>query len=216
MSNKKVEGKILEKNMLDIYNRIAAKAHNGDLESCFVIGLALQDLQTFKDNKKSFAIFKDLAKCGYIPAKTQVAFGLFNGRGVKQNFLKSYKLFAELAEDDSNIKDMCVIWAAFEFNGKFVKEMKSSAKCKKGSQYIENAILGIDVELWHSFQKNKDYMELDNAEYAYRRFYDEEGTADFLIAQDDIDMNTIAQLYYVDDEDNTSIEKLDSKTKNTG
>ncbi|NQY42180.1 MAG: hypothetical protein HRT87_02400 [Legionellales bacterium] len=203
MSKNKLEVKELEKNMLDIYNQIAAKARNGDLDSCFIIGLIFENLQTFNDEKKAFAIFKDLAKCGYRPAIIKVAVSLFQGCGVKQNFLKAYKLFAELAKDDSDIRDICIAWAAFEFNNKFVKEMKSAAKCKKGSQYVRDAIFGhAYVNLSEHLIHYMDYKKLEDAEYAYRRFSDEEGTADFLISKDDIDMSTIAQLYYVDDEDN--------------
>ena len=209
MSKNKLEEKRLEKNMLDIYNKIAAKARDGDLDSCFIIGRIFESLRTFKDDKKAFAIFKDLAKCGYRPAKLKVAVGLFYGDGVKQNFLKAYKLFAELAKNDSNIKDICIAWAAFEFNDKFVKEMKSATKCKKGSQYVRDAIfVHVCANLQEHLMHYMDYKKLDDAEYAYRRFYDEEGTADFLISENDIDMSTIAQLYYVDDKESICKAKI--------
>ena len=201
MTKKELEGKRLEKNVLDVYNRIAAKARDGDLESCFIVGMAFAQLPTFRDDKKAFNIFEDLAGRGYRPGKMKLAEALFYGTGVKRNFLESYKLFAELADDDSNIKDICIAWASFEFNNKFVKEMKSAAKCKKGSWYVENAIFNsLFGDLDMEFSCKKDYMKLSDEEYAYRRFYDPEGTADILISKDDIDMSTIAQLYHVDDE----------------
>ena len=86
--------------------------------------------------------------------------------------------------------------------------MKSAAKCKKGSQYLGDAIfVHVCANLRDHLMYYSDYQALSDAEYAYRRFYDEEGTADFLISENDIDMSTIAQLYYVDDEGKLKYEK---------
>lgn len=157
------EAKNIELNNIrrKIYEKILTQAKNSDLEAGNDIGYIMYSV--IDDKKKAVEIFMHNAIQGSRRGKLGVALALFSGHGIKQDYQRAYKIFAELADENEKIKDFCIAWSAFSFPRKFIKSIRSKENCEKGARFVTEAYRSIRDDWESSCWTDNiiDYSEAD-------------------------------------------------------
>ncbi len=151
----------LKKVRQTVYEKILAKAENGDIEAWNDVGYILYSIA--EDMEKAFDLFHHTASQGSKRGILGVAVALYDGDGVKKDYQKAYKVFAELADEDEQIKDFCIVWASFGFPSKFAKSIRSKKNCEKGAEFVREKAWRIR-ESWQISCWTKNFIDYSEAD----------------------------------------------------